>query len=123
MLWHILSKSFLFVRQLMMNLFLFAYLFTHLVKCTVIISIKNNNVISKYCISFMFSKNIEIYKYILNNYAMRLMIFPDLQKVAFLSLKMLFFKLWSAGDLSKIFLWGNTWHTLFFHPQVHQSRV
>lgn len=66
--WHVLPKSLLYVRQLVMDLFLFAYLFTHLVECTVIISIKKNNVISKYCFFSCFPKTL---KYDLGNYAMR----------------------------------------------------
>ena len=57
--WHILPKSLVFVRQLMMDLFLFIYLFTHLNNCTVITSIKTDNVIKKRSF-FLFSKNIEI---------------------------------------------------------------
>ena len=70
--WHTLPKSLLFVRQLMMDLFLFAYLFTHLVECTVNISIKNDNVISKYSVFSCFPKTL---KYDLGNYGMRLTIY------------------------------------------------
>ena len=69
--WHILAKSLLFVKNLMMDLFLFENLFTHLVECTVIISIKNSNVISKYYVFSCFPKTL---KYDLGNYAIRLTI-------------------------------------------------
>lgn len=62
-------SHFLFVRELMMGLFLFAYLFTHLVECTVTISIKNINMFSKNYVFSCFPKTL---KYDLGNYAMRL---------------------------------------------------
>ena len=59
------------VRKMIMDLFRFAYLFTHLAKCTVIISIQNNTVISKNIVFSCFPKTS---KYDLGNYAMRLTI-------------------------------------------------
>ena len=71
-------SHFLFVRELMMGLFLFAHLFTHLVECTVTISIRNINMFSKNYVFSCFPKTL---KYDLGNYAMRLTMYKLNEKL------------------------------------------